>query len=81
MSDVDRRTDQDSRERIAVLETQMRAMLQQHNEMSHDVKIILSTLSEAKGGWRMLLLVGGAGGAVGTFLTKWGSALAAAIPK
>jgi NADPH:quinone reductase-like Zn-dependent oxidoreductase len=34
------------------------------------------TLSEAKGGWKMLLAVGGAGGAVGAFLVQiahwWG---------
>ena len=30
---------------------------------------INKTLSEAKGGWRMLMLVGGAGGAVGGFIT------------
>ena len=30
---------------------------------------INKTLSEAKGGWKMLMLVGGAGGAVGGFIT------------
>jgi len=67
----DRRTDFDSRERIAVLETQMQAMLKQHEQMAKDIKVILATLSEAKGGWKMLLLVGGSGGIVGAFLTKW----------
>jgi len=46
-------------ERIAVLETELKAMKRQHDDMARDIKIILATLSEAKGGWRMLLLVGG----------------------
>lgn len=81
MQDGDRRTDQDSRERIAVLETQMKSMLKQHEGMARDIRTILETLSEAKGGWRFLLLIAGAGGAVGTFLTKWGAAMAASITK
>lgn len=31
---------------------------------------VKETLSEAKGGWRMLMLVGGAGAAAGAVLTK-----------
>lgn len=30
---------------------------------------INKTLSEAKGGWKILMLIGGAGGTVGAFLT------------
>lgn len=81
MVDGERRTDLESRERIAVLETQMQALLRQHDGMARDIKAILSTLSEAKGGWKMLLLVGGAGGVVGTFLTKWASTIAQNLPK
>lgn len=32
---------------------------------------IQKTLSEAKGGWRMLMAVGGAGGALGAALTQY----------
>lgn len=81
MQDGDRRVDLDSRERIVVLETQMQSMLKQHEGMAKDIRSILETLSEAKGGWRFLLLIAGAGGAVGTLLTKWGAAMAAALPK
>ena len=31
---------------------------------------INSTLSEAKGGWKVLMLIGGAGGALGAVLTQ-----------
>lgn len=38
-----------------------------------EVRIALAeinkTLSEAKGGWKVLMLIGGAGGAVGSFIT------------
>ena len=30
---------------------------------------INTTLSEAKGGWKVLMMIGGAGGAVGSFVT------------
>ena len=30
---------------------------------------INKTLSEAKGGWKVLMMIGGAGGAVGSFVT------------
>lgn len=77
----DRRTDNESRERIIVLETQMNAMLEQHKQMGHDIRIILNTLAEARGGWRMMMLVGGAGGAIGAFLGKWLEALSSVVPK
>ena len=66
----DQRSDNMSRERIAVLETQLRTICQQHKEMQVDIKQILATLSEASGGWKMLMLVGGAGGTVGALLSK-----------
>jgi len=58
-------------ERVAVLETELKAMKAQHAEMAADIKIILQTLSEARGGWRVMMLVGGASGVVGAFLSKW----------
>ena len=41
-------------------------------ELSKDVKTILSTLAEARGGWKTLLLVAGVAGAVGAGLAKLG---------
>jgi len=37
--------------------------------MQQTLTAIDKTLSEAKGGWKMLLLIGGAGGALGSLLT------------
>lgn len=39
-------------------------------ELKKDVKKILSTLSEARGGWKTLMLVAGVAGATGAFMTK-----------
>ena len=39
-------------------------------ELKHDVKKILSTLSEARGGWKTLLLVAGIAGTMGALATK-----------
>lgn len=46
--------------------------------ISEQMQEMQATLSEAKGGWRMLMLVGGAGAAAGTLLTKvamWAASL------
>ena len=40
-------------------------------EVRKDVKEILQTLSEAKGGWKTLLLVAGVAGSVGAFVGKF----------
>jgi len=68
-------------ERIAVLETELRAMKHQHEEMAKDIKVILQTLSEARGGWRVMMLVGGASGVLGAFITKWVGPIASVLPK
>lgn len=50
---------QDDLDKIASEMAEVRKALTQIN----------TTLSEAKGGWKMLMLIGGAGGAVGSFFT------------
>jgi hypothetical protein len=39
-------------------------------EMRHELAEIRRTLSEAQGGWKTLMLVGGAAGAAGALLAK-----------
>lgn len=60
---------------IAVMETKMRHMEASFAEMSADIKAIRSQLDQAKGGWRILMLIGGAAGALGaglqSLLTHW----------
>ena len=41
------------------------------SELKTDVKAIRETLSQAKGGWKTLLMVGGAAGAVGAVIGKF----------
>lgn len=76
MLDSERRSDSDSRERIAVLETQMRSICEQLKTINASLAGIQSVLSEAKGGWKMLLLISGAGGMAGALLVKWSAVLA-----
>lgn len=75
MADTERRADYDSRERIAILETQMHSICEQLKTINASLSSIHDTLSEAKGGWKLLMLVGGASGAIGAFIAKWGSFL------
>lgn len=48
-------------ERVARLEERMKDVA----EMRDDIRSILDTLAQARGGWRTLMLVGGAAGALG----------------
>lgn len=50
---------QDDLDKIAAEMAEVRKALSEINK----------TLSEAKGGWKVLMLIGGAGGAVGSFIT------------
>lgn len=65
----------DERERLARLEEKVRSMEKTLDVMSNDLRAIRTTLSEAKGGWRTLLLVIGAAGAAGAVLMKIGGLL------
>jgi len=61
---------------IAHLQSDMDKMAADIEEIKKMLTNINTTLAEAKGGWKMLLAVGGAGGAVGAFLVQiahwWG---------
>ena len=54
---------------IKHLQGDMDKVLESIRTMQATLTAIDKTLSEAKGGWKMLMLVGGAGGSVGSFLT------------
>jgi hypothetical protein len=55
---------------IEHLKSDMDTMVNSMKDMNITLISINTTLSEAKGGWRMLMLVGGAGGAIGAALTQ-----------
>jgi hypothetical protein len=39
-------------------------------EIKTDLKVIRATLSEARGGWKTVVIIGGVAGAVGAILAK-----------
>lgn len=53
------------------LEARVSALEADMAELKADTKQILATLSEAKGGWKTLLLVAGAAGSMGAFVGKF----------
>lgn len=54
---------------IRHLQSDMDKMVEDMEEIKKAIIEINKTLSEAKGGWRMLLAVGGAAGVVGSGIT------------
>lgn len=57
-------------ERIAVLEVQVEGLQKTLDGVSLDVRTIRDTLSQARGGWKTLMLVAGLASTVGALLTK-----------
>lgn len=60
----------DERERLATLEQQMRDSREDMAELKLDVKAIRGVLAEARGGWKILLLLGGGAAAIGAVFGK-----------
>lgn len=60
---------------IAVIETEMKHMKAGMEELIAEVKGMRSQLDQAKGGWRTLMLLGGAAGSIGAgaqwLFTHW----------
>lgn len=56
--------------RVAVLEDQMLHLRSSQAAMADDVREIRDAVLGAKGGWKTLLLIGGAGATAGAFLMK-----------
>ena len=54
---------------IRHLQTDMDKMTKDMEEIKDAIREISKTLSEAKGGWKLLLVVGGIGASVATFVT------------
>ena len=55
---------------IAHLQDDMDKLVASMTAMQKTLSDIDKTLSEAKGGWKMLMLLGGAGGVLGAALTQ-----------
>lgn len=54
---------------IKHLQSDMDRLVADMEEVKKALASINSTLSEAKGGWRVLMMIGGAGGLVGSVIT------------
>lgn len=51
------------------LEAQVEGVIRKLDDLDKDVKQINKTLSEAAGGWKILMMIGGASGTVGAAIT------------
>ncbi len=60
----------EERDRLTRVEQQMADTRTDITEIKADLKVIVATLSEAKGGWRTLMAVAAVAGATGAFLHK-----------
>lgn len=56
---------------IAILRTEVDHLRAHLSEMREDLKEIKSTLTEARGGWKTLMLVAGISSSVGAMLVKF----------
>ena len=57
-------------ERLATLEADQRNLAADVVELKGDVKTVLATLSQARGGWKALVLLASFAGAAGAFAGK-----------
>ncbi len=55
---------------VARMEVQVERLEKDMAELKDDVKAIRATLDKASGGWRVLMMVGGASAAIAAFVTK-----------
>jgi prefoldin subunit 5 len=56
---------------IKHLQADMDRLITEMESIKSTLNSINSTLSEARGGWRVLMMVGGAGGALGAVVTQY----------
>ena len=67
--------------RISVLESRLSEYERRQHHVEEKVDRILSIVSEAKGGWRVMVILGGAAGVVGAFIGKWLATIVTVMPK
>lgn len=56
---------------IRHLQSDMTEVKESVGVIREDMAEVRRILAEAKGGWRMLMAVGGSGGVLGAFVTHW----------
>lgn len=57
-------------ERLTKLETEQHYIRDDVKEMKKDIKAIRETLSQARGGWKLLMMASGIAGSVGVLIGK-----------
>lgn len=55
---------------IAVLQTEMYTVKSEIHEIRTDIKSILSTVNQTKGGWKVIIAVAGVAGTAGALAAK-----------
>jgi prefoldin subunit 5 len=70
-------TDADLYRTIGQLEQEVKMLTTTMTELKTGLADVQKTLSEARGGWRTLLLVGGAFSAIGAIIGKFSASLTA----
>jgi hypothetical protein len=60
---------------IRHLQEDMHEIRESTDSIKKDMAEVRRILAEAKGGWRMLLMTGGSGGALGALVTHWAEKL------
>lgn len=63
------------------MEAQISSMCQKLDVLETEVRVISSTLAEARGGWRTLMWVSGASATIGGLIAKFAPWLASIGPK
>jgi hypothetical protein len=58
-------------ERLAKLEVNQQRMREDIHDIRSDLKAIRETLSEARGGWKLLMMASGIAGTVGVIVGKF----------
>ncbi len=67
-------------EQVGEVKGRLKAAEEALREQGQDIKAILKTLNQARGGWKTLLLVAGMSGACGALATKV-STIIGALPR
>ena len=58
---------------VVALKTELDSVKVKQSQMDEKIDLVLAALSEAKGGWRLMMALGGAAAALGAALTWFAS--------
>lgn len=67
--------------RVAVLESELSTLKTLAATIQTDVRMTRDAVLQAKGGWKVLMMIGGASGVAGAFVSKWIPVIFSSIAK